>query len=110
MPPVNLGLHFDGMGSLLRQKLSPQVARKILLEAHKYTGLEALQDGIVDAVAPPQELNDLAMEWANRWKGKACGDVYGVLRQELMKPAVKSFNTLSYVHSRPTARTPKVKL
>jgi hypothetical protein len=27
-----------------------------------------------------------------------------------MKPAVKSFNTLSYVHSRPTARTPKVKL
>lgn len=110
MPPVDLGLHFDGIGSIICHKVSPHVARKILLEAHKYTGLEALQDGIVDAVASPQKLNDLAMEWANRWKGKACGDVYGVLRQELMKPAVKSFNTLSYVHSRPTTRTPKMKL
>lgn len=110
MPPVNLGLHFDGMGSLLRSKVSPQVARKILLEAHRYTGPEALKDGIVDALAAPDELYSTAIEWANRWKAKARADVYGVLRGELVKPAVESFNALSYVHSRPTSRTPKVKL
>jgi hypothetical protein len=37
MPPVNLGLHFDGIGSLPRLKLRPQIARKMLLEAHKWT-------------------------------------------------------------------------
>ncbi|KAJ5404558.1 hypothetical protein N7509_004429 [Penicillium cosmopolitanum] len=110
MPPVDLGLHFDGMGSLLRSKVSPQVARKILLEAYRYTGREALEDGIVDAVAEPEGLDSLAMQLATRWKTKACGNVYGVLRGELVKPAVKSFSALSYVHSRPTSRTPKVKL
>ena len=110
MPPVDLGLHFDGMGSLLLAKLSPQVARKVLLEAHRYTGQEALADGIVDAVARPEEMLEVAMEWARKWQRKARGEVYGVLRGELVEVAVGKFKALSYVHSRATSRTAKVKL
>lgn len=32
MPPVNLGLHFPGIGALPRLKLSPQVSTSILVE------------------------------------------------------------------------------
>lgn len=55
MPPVNLGLHFPGIGYLPRLKLRPQIARKMLLEAHKWTGKQALEDGIVDKIAEPEE-------------------------------------------------------
>lgn len=71
MPPVNLGLHFDGIGSLPRLKLSPGVARKMLLEAHKWTGKEALADGIVDVVAEPERMFEVAMELAEKWAPKA---------------------------------------
>lgn len=71
MPPVNLGLHFDGIGSLPRLKLGPHVARKMLLEAHKWTGKEALEDGIVDAVAEPEKMFDVAMDMARKWAPKA---------------------------------------
>ena len=110
MPPANLGLHFDGMGSLLRAKLAPQVARKVLLEAHKFTGKEAFQDGIVDAIAEPEQMLDVALEWAEKWKSKAKMGVYGLLRSELLGDAAEKFQKLSYVHSRPTNRRPKVKL
>jgi Delta3-Delta2-enoyl-CoA isomerase len=62
MPPVNLGLRFDGIGALPRLKLSPRIARKMLLEAHKWTGTQALQDGIVDEVAEPERLEGTAIE------------------------------------------------
>lgn len=107
MPPVDLGLHFDGIGSLLRAKLSPTVARKVLLEAHRFTGPEALVDGIVDAVVPPDQMVEVAMAWARKWQGKARGQVYGLLRGELMGDAVQKFQALGFVHSRPMA---KVKL
>ncbi|KAJ5132583.1 hypothetical protein N7448_006741 [Penicillium atrosanguineum] len=71
MPPVNLGLHFDGIGSLPRLKLRPQIARKMLLEAHKWTGKEALEDGIVDAVAEPEKMLDVALDLAAKWAPKA---------------------------------------
>jgi enoyl-CoA hydratase/carnithine racemase len=110
MPPVNLGLHHPGMGSLLRAKLSPSVRRKVLLEAHRYTATEALHDGIVDAAAPPDEMFDVAMGLARQWKGKAKMGVYGVLRDELVGEAAKAYRDISYVHSRVTTREPKVKI
>lgn len=71
MPPVNLGLHFDGIGSLPRLKLRPQIARKMLLEAHKWTGKEALEDGIVDAIAEPEQMLDAALQLGNKVAPKA---------------------------------------
>ena len=71
MPPVNLGLHFDGIGSLPRLKLRPDIASKMLLEAHRWTGKEALQDGIVHAVAEPEQMLDAALEMGRKLAPKA---------------------------------------
>ncbi|KAJ5625715.1 hypothetical protein N7510_002024 [Penicillium lagena] len=110
MPPVNLGLHFDGIGALPRLKLRPQVARKMLLEAHKWTGKEALEEGIVDAVAEPEQMLDTALELAAKWAPKAKMGVYALLRQELWGEAIKKFQRISYVHSRMTSAPAKVKI
>lgn len=71
MPPVNLGLHFDGIGALPRLKLRPQVARKMLLEAHRWTAKEALDDGIVDTIAEPEDMLNAALEISATWAPKA---------------------------------------
>ena len=96
--------------TLLRAKLAPHVARKVLLEAHRYKAAEALEDGIVDAIAPPDKMFDVALELANRWKGKAKMGVYGVLRNELVGEATAAYQANSYVHRKDTSREPKVKL
>jgi enoyl-CoA hydratase/carnithine racemase len=43
----------------------------MLLEAHKWTAQEALQDGIVDAIADPDRMLDEALEIAAKWAPKA---------------------------------------
>ncbi|EDN04259.1 predicted protein [Histoplasma mississippiense (nom. inval.)] len=70
MPPVNRGLHFDGIESLPRLKLGARVARKMLLEAHKWTGKEALNGVIIDVVVEPERMFDIAMELAEKWAPK----------------------------------------
>ena len=110
MPPVNAGLHHDGMGSLIRAKLAPKVARKVLLQAHKYTGTDALEDGVVDEIAEPERMLDVAVAYAERWKGKSKMGVYGLLRSELLGSATEAYARNSYVHRKETAREPKVKL
>jgi len=82
----------------------------MLLEAHKWTGEQALKDGIVDAVASPNEMLDVALELAGKWAPKAKMDVYGVLRAELWGEAAQKFQSISYVHSRQTSRPALVKL
>lgn len=109
-PPVNLGLHFDGMGSLLRLKLSPPIARKMLLEGHKWTSREALKDGLVDEIAHPDKMLESAIALAERVSPKAKAGVYGLLRSELYGEADRLFQSISYVHSRPTSRQAKANL
>lgn len=110
MPPVDLGLHFDGMGTLLRSKLAPSVARKVLLQAHKYKAQEGLADGVVDEIVPPDQMLDRALEVANQWKSKGKMGVYGMLRGELYGDAVRAFQSISNVYSRIVSREAKVKL
>jgi len=102
MPPVDLGLSFPGIGSLPRLKLAPQIARKMLLEAHRWTGEEAFKDGIVDAFAPPEQMLEKALEIAGMWRGKGKAGVYGVLRGELWGEAGKAFREVSWVHNKAT--------
>jgi len=110
MPPIDLGLHFDGIGTLPRLKLRPQVARKVLLEAHKFTGKEALESGIVDEIGKLEELDGMAIALAEKWAPKAKMGVYGVLRQELWGEASRAFRQISYVHHRETGRPAKAKI
>jgi enoyl-CoA hydratase/carnithine racemase len=103
-------MHFEGMGILLNLKLSPKIARKMLLQAHKWTGKEALADGVVDKIAPPDKMLEAAMSIARKWAPKAKAGVYGVLRHELYGEASKAFALISHVHSRETNRRALVKL
>ncbi len=109
MPPVNLGLHFNGIGALVRLKLRPQIARRILLEAHRFTATEALQAGIVDDIANPSEMRDVAIRTALLHAPQATMGVYGLLRNELWGEALEKLRRLSYAHGqRPAA--PRVKI
>ncbi|RFU26564.1 hypothetical protein B7463_g9778, partial [Scytalidium lignicola] len=71
MPPVDLGLHFDGIGALPQLKLGGRVARKMLLEAHKWTGKQVLEEGIVDVVVDLEHMFDVALDLAKKWAPKA---------------------------------------
>jgi Delta3-Delta2-enoyl-CoA isomerase len=110
MPPVNLGLHFDGIGALPRLKLRPQVARRMLLEAHKWTGKQALEDGIVDAVAEPGDMWDVAVRLAAEVAPRATMGVYGLLRAELWGEALARFKGISYTHRRREGTPAKAKI
>ena len=107
---MDLGLHFDGIGALPRLKLRPQVARQMLLEAHRWTGKAAFMDGIVDVIAPPERMQDEAIELAEKWAPKAKNGVFGVLRLELYGEAMDTFKRISYVRSRATVERPKAKI
>jgi enoyl-CoA hydratase/carnithine racemase len=109
-PPVNLGLHFPGIGRLPALKLRPQIARKMLLEAHRWTATEALADGIVDAAAPPDQMLDVALELAAKWAPKAKMGVYSLLRNELWGEAGEAFRKISYVHGKETTRPALAKI
>jgi enoyl-CoA hydratase/carnithine racemase len=110
MPPVNLGLHFDGIGALPRLKLGPRVARKMLLEAHRWTGAEALADGIVDEVCEPDRMEERAVEVARQHAPRATMGVYGLLRSELWGEALDKFRCISYVHRKRVATVAKAKI
>lgn len=85
--PANISLHFDGIGALPKAKLVPKVAQKLLLEAHKNISKEALEDGTVDDMAPPVEMFNMAVPYAEKWWGKAKADVYVVFRGEMFGEA-----------------------
>lgn len=110
MPPVNLGLHFEGIGALPRLKLGPRIARKMLLEAHKWTGKEAFADGIVDAIAEPDKMLDVAVKLAAEQAPRAKMGVYGLLRTELWGEALEKFRRISYTHRRREGTEPKAKI
>ncbi|KAK8232539.1 ClpP/crotonase-like domain-containing protein [Phyllosticta capitalensis] len=100
MPPVELGLHFDGLGTLLRAKLAPAVARAMLLEARRWTGEQALRDGIVDAAVPPEKMLEEAARLAGSVAGKARMGVYALLREELWGDAARAFRAISFKSGR----------
>ncbi|KAJ9604957.1 hypothetical protein H2200_010346 [Cladophialophora chaetospira] len=109
MPPVDLGLHFDGIGALAKLKLRPQVARRVLLEAHRFTGVEALEAGIVDEIAPPSEMQAVAIRLARQHAQRARMGVYGLLRNELWGDALEKFRRVSYAHRKRPA-PPRAKI
>jgi len=100
LPAIDLGLSFPGMSILPRLKLAPQVARKMVLEAHRWTPEEALKDGIVDLVVDEIEIVGKAREVAEKWMVKAKAGAYGVLRNELWSDAGKAFREISFVHNK----------
>lgn len=107
---MDLGISFPGIGTLPRLKLRPQVARAMLLEARRWTGKQALEDGIVDVIAGPDQILAEALKIANQWAPKARMGVYATLRNELCGEAVEKLRSISFVRSRETAERTKAKI
>ncbi|KAE8311394.1 ClpP/crotonase-like domain-containing protein [Aspergillus transmontanensis] len=110
MPPVDLGMYFPGVGVLPRLKLRPQIARKVLLEGHRFTGEEALRDGLVDFIAQPDDMLAVAFELAAKWAPKAKAGVYALLRSELNGEMTRAVQQISHVYGRSTFLPGKTKL
>lgn len=110
MPPVNLGLHFDGIGVLPRLKLRPDIARKMLLEAHTWKSEDAWRDGIVDEVCPPEKMRQRAVELAASVAPRASTRVYGLHRAELYGEALEKLRRISHVHRMRVGTVAKVKI
>jgi enoyl-CoA hydratase/carnithine racemase len=71
LPEADLGLPFTpGMNALLTARLSPPVAHRAMVTAHRFTGPEALTAGIVTDLAPEQDLLDRALTIATDLAGK----------------------------------------
>ncbi|KAI9927266.1 hypothetical protein ASPWEDRAFT_188391 [Aspergillus wentii DTO 134E9] len=109
-PALNIGFHSDSMGALQRVKLAPPVARKMLLETHRWTGREALTDGLVDAVAEPGDMHEAALGMGRKWAGKAKSGMYAIFRAELYGEAIEELRRVCYIHGRDTSRRPMGKL
>lgn len=71
LPEADLGLPFTpGMNALLTARLSPPVAHRAMVTAHRYTGSEALDAGIVTELAPEDQVLSRAIDLAAGLAGK----------------------------------------
>ncbi|KAJ4357793.1 uncharacterized protein N0V89_002369 [Didymosphaeria variabile] len=85
-------------------------ARKMLLDAHKRSGNEALADGIVGEIAQPSEMLDVTSKKAKEIQGRAKMGVYRLLRNERRGEASEAFLKISYVHGKVTNPPLKAKI
>ncbi|PBP25650.1 enoyl-CoA hydratase/isomerase [Diplocarpon rosae] len=74
------------MSSVFRQKLTPQVYKEMVLEAKRYSGSEALEKAIVDALGDMEELLKFVAERQLAAKSKT--GVYGLLKAEMFRESL----------------------
>ncbi len=83
LPEVDIRIPFsDGMAALVQARLSPRVARDVMLTGRRYAGPEAREAGIVDEVSPEGEVLSVAVERAGELAGKDRGTV-AVIKQTM---------------------------
>jgi enoyl-CoA hydratase/carnithine racemase len=71
LPEADLGMPFTpGMNALLTARLSPPVAHRAMVTAHRYPGSEARDGGIVAELAPQEGVVDRAVGIAAELAGK----------------------------------------
>ena len=72
MPEIDMKapLH-PGMTAIIQARLPRQVAHEVIVTGTRYGGAQALEQSIVDALAPESEVLDRAIEWASRLAEKA---------------------------------------
>lgn len=73
-----------GMAALLRGKTTPKTFRDMVLQGHRFTAQQALDQELVDIICPGTEVLDKAKELALKWAPKAkSGIVYKQLKDEV---------------------------
>ena len=72
MPEIDMRapLH-PGMTAIIQARLPRQVAHEVIVTGTRYGGPQALEQSIVDSLAPESEVVDRAIEWASRFAEKA---------------------------------------
>ncbi|CAG8819109.1 22866_t:CDS:2, partial [Cetraspora pellucida] len=72
-----------GMAAIIRTKMTPKIYRDCILQAHRFSGQDALNQGLVDIIAPEKDVLPKAKELALKWsKYASAGDIYGDLKKE----------------------------
>jgi len=71
------------MSSIFRQKLSPITYRTLVLEAHRFSGPDALANSIVDGLGGIEEVYSLIKDRKLTEKGKT--GIYGIMKAEMYR-------------------------
>lgn len=75
-----------GMSALLKHKTTPKTFRDMVLQGHRFTAQEALDQELVDIICPDDQVLPKAKELALKWAPKAkSGIVYKQLKDEVCK-------------------------
>lgn len=89
LPEVDLRMGFSpGMHSLITSTLAGPTARRAMTTGHRYPAQEAAAEGIVDAVAPLEEIRDVASALVRELAGKDRSTL-GAIKGELFADTVK---------------------
>jgi len=87
-PEVDIHIPFTpGMSSLITSKLTPRTAITAMTTGHRYPGPQALQDGLVDAVAGLDDLQTGAADIVRPLAGKD-RKTLGAIKQTMFTSAV----------------------
>ncbi|KAG8992400.1 hypothetical protein FRB94_011632 [Tulasnella sp. JGI-2019a] len=87
MNVVGVGKEINPVSSsIFRDKLDARACHTIFLEAERFTGPEALEAGIVDALGDMSDVIGLAKERNLFKKGK--NNIYGRLRDEMYRETI----------------------
>ncbi|CAG8526400.1 3283_t:CDS:2 [Gigaspora rosea] len=74
-----------GMAAIIRIKMTPKTYRDCMIQAHKFTGPDALDQGLVDIIASENDVLPKAKELALKWSKRAsAGAIYGNLKEEII--------------------------
>jgi enoyl-CoA hydratase/carnithine racemase len=89
LPEVDINIPFTrGMSALLQARLSKKTAHEAMTTGRRYGGSEALDAGIVDAVAHEDDVLSSAIELARPLAAKA-GPTLGVIKARMYADALE---------------------
>lgn len=92
---LDLGVPLQpAMSSIFRQKLTPQIYKRMVLEAKRFSGKDALEGGIVDMLGGIEEC--LAFVKERKLDEKAKTGVYGALKAEMFRETMEYVNPEGY--------------
>lgn len=88
LPEIDLNLPFTrGMSALVQARLSPRTAHEAMTTGRRYGGTDALDAGVVDAVAHEDDVFLSAVELARPLAGKA-GPILGTIKARMYPAAL----------------------
>jgi enoyl-CoA hydratase/carnithine racemase len=87
-PEVDINIPFSrGMSALIQARLAKKTAHEAMTTGRRYGGSEALDAGIVDAVAHEDDVLSSAVEMARALAGKA-GPTLGIIKSRMYADAL----------------------